>query len=216
MIKFPVYNLKGEKVKDIELSESVFGAGANDALLHQVYVSQHANRRKILAHTKDRSERAGSGKKPWRQKGTGRARVGSVRSPIWRKGGIIFGPTKERSFKKDIPKKMNQKAISIALSSKAKDKELVLMDSLKLKDLKTKLMKEAIDNLKLKGNILFGFAKDERQTKRAVRNLERGKNIEVENLNIFDILNQKFLVISEKGIEAIESRYKSEGKKNDL
>ena len=216
MMKYPVYNLKGEKVKDIELLESVFGAGANDALLHQVYVSQFANRRKILAHTKDRAERAGSGKKPWRQKGTGRARVGSVRSPIWRKGGIIFGPTKERNFKKDVPKKMNQKAISIALSGKAKDKELVLVESLTVKDLKTKLMKEAVDNLKLKGNILFGFSKSERPTKRATRNLEQVKNIDIENLNVFDILNHKFLVISQEGIEAVESRYKSENKKNDL
>jgi len=206
-MKFPVHNLKGEKVKDIELSESVFGLKPNDTLLHQVYVSQYANRRRVFAHTKDRAERAGSGRKPWRQKGTGRARVGSVRSPIWRKGGIVFGPTRDRNFKKDVPKKMNRKALLIALSGKVKDKEAVLVDSLKTKEVKTKLMKQAIDNLKLKGSILFGFSKDERPTKRAVRNLQRVYGIDAGNLNVFDILNHKYLVLSEEGVKILEKKY---------
>jgi len=207
-MKFPVHNLKGEKVKDIELSESVFGLKPNDLLLHQVYVSQYANRRRVLAHTKDRAERAGSGRKPWRQKGTGRARVGSVRSPIWRKGGVIFGPTKNRNFKKEIPKKMNRKALTVTLSGKAKDKEIVIVDSLKIKEPKTKLIKQTIDNLKLKGSVLFGFSRDERLAKRAIRNLQRVDDIDVENLNVFDILNHKYLVMSEEGIKFLESKYK--------
>lgn len=208
MIKFPVHNLEGKKIKDIELSDSVFAVPKNDALLHQVYVSQYANRRQVVAHTKDRAERAGSGRKPWRQKGTGRARVGSVRSPIWRKGGIIFGPTKDRNFKKDIPKKMNRKALTVTLSGKAGDKEIIIVDSLKIKEPKTKLIKQTIDNLKLKGSVLFGFSRDERPTKRAVRNLQRVDNIDVENLNVFDILNHKYLVMSEEGIKFLESKYK--------
>ena len=207
-MKFPVHNLKGEKVKDIELSESVFGLKPNDLLLHQVYVSQYANRRRVLAHTKDRAERAGSGRKPWRQKGTGRARVGSVRSPIWRKGGLIFGPTKNRNFKKEIPKKMNRKALTVTLSGKAKDKEIIIVDSLKIKEPKTKLIKQTIDNLKLKGSVLFGFSRDERLAKRAIRNLQRVDDIDVENLNVFDILNHKYLVMSEEGIKFLESKYK--------
>ncbi|PIU77813.1 MAG: 50S ribosomal protein L4 [Candidatus Moranbacteria bacterium CG_4_10_14_3_um_filter_44_15] len=207
-MKFPVHNLKGEKVKDIELSESVFGLKPNDLLLHQVYVSQYANRRRVLAHTKDRAERAGSGRKPWRQKGTGRARVGSVRSPIWRKGGVIFGPTKNRNFKKEIPKKMNRKALTVTLSGKAKDKEIIIVDSLKIKEPKTKLIKQTIDNLKLKGSVLFGFSRDERLAKRAIRNLQRVDDIDVENLNVFDILNHKYLVMSEEGIKFLESKYK--------
>ncbi|MCX6762858.1 MAG: 50S ribosomal protein L4, partial [Candidatus Moranbacteria bacterium] len=171
MIKFPVYNLKGEKVKDIELSEKVFGVKRNDALLHQVFVSQYANRRQVLAHTKDRAERAGSGIKPWKQKGTGRARVGSVRSPIWRKGGIVFGPTKDRNFKKDVPKKMGQKALAVALSSKVRDKEMFLIEDLAMKEAKTKLMSAAIKNLKMKGSILIGFSEKEKGAKRASRNL---------------------------------------------
>lgn len=207
-MKFPVHNLKGEKIKDIELPESVFGLKPNDSLLHQVYVSQYANRRKVLAHTKDRAERAGSGRKPWRQKGTGRARVGSVRTPIWRKGGVVFGPTKDRNFKKDVPKKMNRKALRIVLSGKIKDKEIAIVDSLKIKEVKTKLMKQAIGALKLKGSVLFGFSKDERLTKRAVRNLPKVDSIDTENLNVFDVLNHKYLVMSEEGIKFLENKYK--------
>ena len=109
---FPV-NLKGEKVEDIKLPEAVFNLPSNNSLLHQVYVSMMSNKRQVIAHTKDRAERAGSGRKPWKQKGTGRARTGSVRNPIWRKGGIVFGPSKERNFKKRINQKMKQKSIKI-------------------------------------------------------------------------------------------------------
>lgn len=207
MIKFPVHNLEGKKTKDIELSEAVFGVKPNDALLHQVYVSQYANRRRVLAHTKDRSERAGSGRKPWRQKGTGRARVGSVRSPIWRKGGVIFGPTKDRNFKKEVPKKMNRKAIAIALSGKLKEKELMIVEDFEMKDPKTKLMKKAIENLKLKKSILLGFSKKEKASRRAVNNLPYADGIDVENLNVFDMLNRKYLVLSEDGVRNIEKKF---------
>lgn len=207
MMKFPVYNLKGEKVKEIELSEKVFGLRKNDALLHQVFVSQYANRRQAIAHTKDRSERAGSGIKPWRQKGTGRARVGSVRTPVWRKGGIVFGPTRERNFKKDVPKKMGQAALNVALSSKARDKELFLVDSLATAGAKTKLMSDAVKNLKIKGSILIGFSEKERGAKRSSRNLPRVSNIDARNLNVFDVLNHKNLVLSEEGVKILEDKY---------
>lgn len=209
MIKFPVYNLKGEKVKDIELSEKVFGAKRNDALLHQVFVSQYANLRQVLAHTKDRAERAGSGKKPWKQKGTGRARVGSVRSPIWRKGGIVFGPTKDRNFKKDVPKKMGQKALAVALSGKARDKELFLLDSLVMENAKTKTMNEAIKNLKIKGSVLVGFTEKEKDAKRASRNLPKTQNTDAKSLNVYDILNHKYLLMSEEGVKLLEAKYKA-------
>jgi large subunit ribosomal protein L4 len=208
MIKFPVYNLKGEKIKDIELSDSVFGLPANDALLHQVYVSQYANRRQVLAHTKDRAERSGSGKKPWRQKGTGRARVGSIRSPLWRKGGVVFGPTKDRNFKKKVTKKMNRKALAMALSGKLAEREIVVVESLKIGEIKTKLMAKALQSLNLKGRILIGFSKKEKIYQRASRNIPKVDNIDVENLNVFDILNHKYLVLSEEGIKIIEKKYK--------
>jgi large subunit ribosomal protein L4 len=211
-MKFPIHNLKGEKVKDMELPESVFGLDANDALLHQVYVSQYSNQRKVLAHTKDRSERAGSGKKPWKQKGTGRARVGSVRTPVWRKGGVVFGPTKDRNFKKDIPKKMNKKALAIALSGKLRDKELFLLDNLKMGVAKTKAMKETLGSLKINKSVLIGFSKDENIAMRASRNLPKVDNINVMNLNVFDILNHKYLVLSEEGVRILEQKYKSTNK----
>lgn len=190
----------------MDLSETVFGLERNDILLHQVYVSQFSNQRQVLAHTKDRAERAGSGKKPWRQKGTGRARVGSVRTPIWRKGGIVFGPTKERNFKKDVPKKMGRKALAVALSGKVSDKELVIIDTLKLSDVKTKAIQQAIEMLKLKGTILFGFSKNERESRRASRNIPHVSSQDVENLNVFEILNHKYLVASEEGIKVIEKK----------
>ncbi|MDD3487094.1 MAG: 50S ribosomal protein L4 [Candidatus Moranbacteria bacterium] len=208
-MKYSVHNLKGEKVKDIELSEGIFGLKENDALLHQVYVSQYSNQRQVLAHTKDRAERAGSGKKPWRQKGTGRARVGSVRTPVWRKGGIVFGPTKDRNFKRDVPKKMGQRALAVALSGKVKDKELILVDSLVMADAKTKAMDEAMKNLKISGKVLIGFSEKEGDVKRASRNLPKAMNIDSKNLNVFDVLNHKFLVLSEEGVKFLEDKYKS-------
>jgi len=207
-MKFPVHNLKGEKAKDAELSEKIFGLPKNDALLHQIYVSQYANRRKVVAHTKDRSERAGSGIKPWQQKGTGRARVGSVRTPVWRKGGVVFGPTKDRSFRRDVPKKMGQKALAVALSGKVSDKELFLVDTLAMKDAKTKLMSEALKNLKIRGSVLIGFSEKEAVAKRASRNLAKVSNIDAKNLNVFDILNHKNLILSEESVKVLENKYK--------
>ena len=207
-MKFPVHNLEGKKVKDIELADLVFALPKNDVLLHQIYVARYANQRQVLAHTKDRAERAGSGKKPWRQKGTGRARVGSVRSPIWRKGGVIFGPTKDRNFKKDFSKKMNRKAIAVALSGKLADKEVVIVDSLKMKEVKTKAMSKSLEALKLKGSVLIAFSKNEKDSKKASRNIARVDNIDVENLNVFDILKHKYLAVSEEGIKIIEGKYK--------
>lgn len=207
-MKFPVHNLKGEKIKDIELPEKVFGVKENDALLHQVYVSQYANQRQVLAHTKDRAERAGSGKKPWKQKGTGRARVGSVRTPVWRKGGIIFGPTKDRNFKKDVPKKIGRIALAVALSGKARDKELCLVENLVMGEAKTKLMNEAIRNLKIKGKLLVAFSEKEKEAKRASRNIVKVSNIDVKNLNVFEILNNKYLLLSEDGLKVLENKYK--------
>jgi len=213
MMKYTVYNLKGDKIKEVNLPEDIFGLSANDALLHQVYVSQYANQRQVLAHTKDRSERAGSGKKPWKQKGTGRARVGSVRTPVWRKGGIVFGPTKDRNFKKDVPKKMNKKALAIALSGKVRDKELFLVESLKMSAVKTKMMKEALERLKINKTGLIAFSKDEKPAMRASRNLPKIDNIDVINLNVFDILNHKYLILSEEGVRILEQKYKSVSKK---
>jgi len=171
MITIPVYNQEGSKVEDLNVSEKVFGLTANDALVHQVYVAISGNQRTAIAHTKDRGERAGSGKKPWAQKGTGNARAGSVRSPIWRKGGIIFGPTKERNFTKDVPKKMNQKAIKIVLSQKIGQQELMVIDSMAFAEKKTKIFQEMLKNLKIGKKVLVGFMPEEKLFEKMSRNI---------------------------------------------
>ncbi|MFH1522311.1 MAG: 50S ribosomal protein L4 [Patescibacteria group bacterium] len=138
-IKIKVYNQKAEEVGDMKLSDKIFGVKVNEGLVHQAVVTQMANERQVLAHTKDKSEVRGGGRKPWRQKGTGRARTGSIRNPIWRGGGITFGPLKDRNFKKKINKKMKQKALVMVLSDKVLSGNLVVMDELKIDEYKTKV-----------------------------------------------------------------------------
>lgn len=208
MTKVKVYNLEGKEMEDLKLDDSVFGVPANNDLVHQVYVSLSANRRQILADTKTRGERAGSGIKPWRQKGTGRARVGSVRSPIWRKGGVIFGPTSERNFKKKINKKMNAKAIAITLSGKVRDNQLLVVDSFVLKERKTKKIAEALKNLKLKGSVLIGLSQKETETSLACRNMPNVMSISSRQLNVLEILNNKNLIISKESVKLLENKLK--------
>lgn len=208
MAKISVYNLSGKKIEDLELSDAVFNVPSNDNLLHQVYVSQSGNRRQILAHAKDRSETAGSGKKPWAQKGTGRARTGAARNPIWRGGGAIFGPTKDRNFKKIIPLKMKRKALLVALSGKAESKNLVIIDELKLKEKKTKLFTKALDNLKIKGSTLIGLSNSEKDIYLCSRNIPKIDPISIKQLNVFDMLNHKYLLLSKESVKFLESKYK--------
>jgi len=212
MPKIKLHNTEGKEVKEVSLSDAVFGLPKNDELVHQVFVSLDANRRQVLAHTKNRGERAGSGIKPWRQKGTGRARVGSVRTPTWRGGGIAFGPTKDRNFKKKINKKMNIKAITTVLSGKLRDGELIVLDKLQLKEKKTKDMAKVLENLKIKGRVLVGFSPSERDLRIASRNIQKAENILVEKLNVLDMLNNKNLILSQESIKYLEGKYSSGAK----
>ena len=211
-MKISVYNLEGKEIEKMELSDSVFGVSKNDDLLHQAYVAIVSNRRQVLAHTKTRGERAGSGIKPWRQKGTGRARVGSVRTPVWRKGGIVFGPRNDRNFEKNINKKMNAKAIVMALSAKAKDEELKIIDKIEFAGNKTKEAARLFNNLKLSGKILCAFSQKEKDFRRASRNVEKLENIMADQLNVADVLDNKYLVMSKDSVKGIEKKY-SEDKK---
>src|SRR3989344_4069126 len=128
MISAKLYNLEGKVIKDQQLDEKFFGIKVNPSLIKLAVEAQNANSREVIAHAKGRAEVRGGGRKPWKQKGTGRARHGSSRSPIWVGGGVTFGPTKERNFKKDINKKMKRKAVLMALSTKASDKEMIVVD----------------------------------------------------------------------------------------
>ena len=146
-IAVKIYNQKAEKVGDMKLSDKVFGVKANEALVHQAMVAQMSNERQVLAHTKDRSEVRGGGRKPWRQKGTGRARVGSIRSPIWKGGGVTFGPRSDRNFKKDINKKMKQKAMLMVLSDRVMSGNFVVLDRLEAEGFKTSVFNKMIGGL---------------------------------------------------------------------
>jgi large subunit ribosomal protein L4 len=208
MSKVKVYNIKGEKVKDIELSSDVFGLPSNNELVHQVYVALDANQRTVIASTKDRSDRAGSGRKPWKQKGTGRARTGSVRNPIWRKGGVIFGPSNERNFKKKINKKVNVKAIKIVLSEKVRSGNLIVLDKIELKEKKTKEVASIFDKLKITGKTLLGLSEKEKDVYVCSRNIEGVNTVSAQSLNVLDMLNSKNLILSLDSVKYLEEKYK--------
>ncbi len=212
-LKIKVYNQSAEAVKDLSLSDKVFSVKANNELLHQAVVAQLANARQVLAHTKDRSEVRGGGKKPWKQKGTGRARAGSSRSPLWIGGGVTFGPTKDRNFKKKINQKMKQKAICMALSDRVVNNSLVILDSLEFKEYKTKKFAAMLSNLEKKvlntdrrDILVINEAKDEK-ARYSGRNLKGVKIINLENINLVDLLNYKNLLLTEKAVEALDARY---------
>ncbi len=212
-----VYNQEGKEVSKLKLNEAIFDLPWNADLVHQAVRIALANQRQVLASTKDRSEVSGGGRKPWRQKGTGRARHGSIRSPLWKGGGITFGPTKERNFKLKINKKMARKAFLTALSTKAKDSELLVLDDLKLSAPKTKEMAKIMKNFpQVKTSLLVlldrrslgeGGADKNENLKRAGRNLPNLRIINIDNLNILDILKYKHLIFTKDGIEHLSKKY---------
>ena len=207
------YNQKGEKIGQTRLPKEIFKVPVNPDLVYQVVVSQMANRRIPGAHTKTRAEVSGGGRKPWRQKGTGRARHGSIRSPIWRGGGVTFGPTKAKIFKKKIPKKMKRKALFMVLSAKAKENLLLLLDSLKIEKPKTKIMAEIIKNLRSKiknfkkGSVMITLSQKEENIILASRNIPNLQTIEARNLNVLDLLSFKYLLAPKEAIKVIKETF---------
>ena len=203
-----VLNQKNEEVGEIELPKEIFGVLMNSDLVHQVVVSQMASRRRKIAKTKDRSEVRGGGRTPWQQKGTGRARVGSIRSPIWRGGGVTFGPRTEKVFKKIIPKKMRRKALFMVLSAKTKDKLLLVLDTLKVDKPKTKVMAEILDKLFLKkGSGLVILSKKDDNIIKAVRNIPKVDTMVATDLNALDILSYKYLMMPKEAIRIINDTF---------
>lgn len=206
-MKIAIYNQKGEKTGDMELSEGVFGLPWNADLVHQVVVSMQSNMRTPVAHTKGRGEVSGGGKKPWRQKGTGRARHGSTRSPIWIGGGVAHGPTKEKDYSKKINKKMKKKAFYTALSRKLRDNEILLLDKVDLAKPKTKEASSVLKSIstikgfenlasRRKNKALLALAKKSVETEKSFRNIPGMGISEARNLNILDLLTYKYLIIS--------------------
>lgn len=207
MKKVDVYNIEGKKTADLTLNEQVFGVESNDALLHQVFVAQSANRRSGNAHTKIRSDVRGGGRKPWKQKGTGNARTGSIRNPIWRGGGITFGPLKIRNFSKSINAKMKRKALLIALSEKVRNDKLRVVDSLKMDEAKTKIVAGMLGGMDMDKSAVIGFSMEEKGGHLAARNIEKINAMETDQLNVFDVMNSEYLVLSKDSIKQLEAKY---------
>lgn len=216
MSKVNIYNQKAETVGELDLNEKVFAVKPSEALVHQAVVAQLANERQVLAHTKDRSEVRGGGRKPWRQKGTGRARQGSIRSPQWIGGGVVFGPLKTRNFSVKINKKMKQKAIFMALSGKLASNDLVVLENLEMKEAKTKSFNQVLTTLEKKIFATEGKKRsvlvindNNESVKRSGRNLVGVEILSVDNINVVDLLKYKKLIFTVDGVKKLEERYKN-------
>jgi large subunit ribosomal protein L4 len=203
-VKLPLFSAKRERVGDIELSGRVFANAGPAALLHDAVRMQMANRRAGTASTKTKGLISGGGRKPWRQKGTGRARAGSTRSPLWRHGGTIFGPT-PRDYSYRIPRKAWQKALCMALSDRAANGKLVVIESFEIAEAKTKAAKAILDSLELT-NALILIGEGEQIFARAARNLADHKVLSLAGLNVYDMLNYDQLLMSTASARAIEAR----------
>ena len=206
MPKVDVYDIKGKKVSDVELNENVFGIEPNENIVHEVLINYLANQRQGTQSTKTRSEVRGGGRKPWRQKGTGRARQGSIRAPQWIKGGIALGP-KPRSYRYSLNKKEKQLAIKSVLSSKVLEKELTVVDKLELKEIKTKSMVKAFADLKLTGKTLVVLPEKNLNVQASTSNIEGAKTILVNEINVYDLLKYTNLVLPLDTVKKLEEVY---------
>ena len=206
MPKVDVYDMKGKKVSDVELAESVFGIEPNEAIVHSVLVNYLANQRQGTQSTKTRAEVRGGGRKPWRQKGTGRARQGSIRAPQWIKGGIALGP-KPRSYSYTVNKKERRLALKSILSSKVTENELTVVDKLEVKEIKTKTMVKALADLKVEGKTLIVLPENNQNVFMSARNIEGVKTIALNNINVFDLLKYTNLILPLDTVKKIEEVY---------
>lgn len=195
MIAAPRYNAQGEKVGEVTLEPKMFEVAANTRLLHQAVMIQQGNARAPIAHTKTRGEVRGGGKKPWRQKGTGRARHGSIRSPIWRGGGITFGPRRTRNFQRALPIKARRKAMFMALSDKARHQQVAVVEAPKLESPKTKVLTTLFKKVGLKEPMLIVLPSAQAELIRSARNAPALTTIGAASLNVVDILKHRSLVL---------------------
>ncbi len=208
MAKVSVYNTSGKVVEEVELNNELFALPSNDSLLHQVYVVLSGNLRQVIAHTKTRAERSGSGIKPWKQKGTGRARIGSSRAPHWRKGGIVFGPRSNRNFIREINRKMRQKATLIALSEKIRSGKFLIVDSFAFPTQKTQEFNTFLKSLKIsQRGLLVALDIREKETEKMSRNVEKVINTLAVDLNVKQLLDKEYFLISKQGITTLQERF---------
>ena len=206
MPKVDVLSIDGKKVKELELNENVFGIEPNENVVHSVVVNYLANQRQGTQNTKTRAEVSGGGRKPWRQKGTGRARQGSIRAPQWIEGGIVVGP-RSRSYTYKVNKKEKRLAIKSILSSKVSSNELVVVDKLQLKEIKTAEMVKIFANLKVEGKALVLLPENNENVQKSARNIEGVKTLTVNTINAYDLLKYSKLVVTEDTVKKLEEVY---------
>lgn len=206
MPKVALYNMDGASTGEIELKDEIFGVKVNKDVLYQVVKMQLANKRQGTQSTLTRAEVRGGGAKPWRQKGTGRARHGSIRSPLWIKGGVVFAP-KPRDYSYTLPKKVKRLALKSALSSKVNDEKIIVLDSLNLSEAKTKEMVKVLNNLKVDKKVLLVLPGKNETIERAARNIQGLKLCYVNTLNVLDILNHDKFMVTQEAVQLIEEVY---------
>ncbi|MCL1913517.1 MAG: 50S ribosomal protein L4 [Eubacteriaceae bacterium] len=204
-MKANVVNIQGEVVGEVELNEAIFGIEPNEPVVHQVVVAYLANQRQGTQSAKTRGEVSGGGKKPWRQKGTGRARAGSNRSPLWRHGGVIFAP-KPRDYSKSVNKKVKRLAVKSVLSAKYADNELIILDSIRFDEPKTKKMIEVFGNLGANKPLLVIKGND-RNVYKSVSNIPKSKCMPVSNVNVYEMLKYDQLVLTKESLETLQEVY---------
>lgn len=206
-MKIDLYTQNGEKKGEIDINKEIFEIPVNQKLIHEYLIYQQSNARHSLAHTKTKAEVRGGGRKPYRQKGTGNARQGSIRNPQFRGGGVAFGPRKERNFTKEMPKKQRRKALFCTLSAKAKDKQIIALESYENKDLKTKIFNEMLKKLPIKKDALFILSKKDAMIEKSSKNIPRVKTILVHYLNPHDILRFEKLVFLKDALPELEKTF---------
>jgi large subunit ribosomal protein L4 len=208
MLKIKIYNLEAKETGELKLDEKIFGVKINEPVVQQVVEAHLANRRQVLAHTKQIGEVRGGGRKPWRQKGTGRARQGSTRSPQWKGGSVTFGPTKDRNFEKKVNQKMKQKALFMVLSDKFNEKKLTVLEDFNLTTRKTKDLLSAISKFNLNDKkIIIGIDKKDANMQTASKNLKAIKIMPVTSFNVYSLLNFDNLFLTKKAVEMISKHF---------
>ncbi|MBD5086975.1 MAG: 50S ribosomal protein L4 [Clostridiales bacterium] len=205
-MKVNVLDIKAKKVGEIELNDAVFGVEYNEALIHQVVVAQLANKRQGTKSTLTRTEVRGGGKKPWRQKGTGRARQGSIRSPQWTGGGVVFAP-KPRDFSQKINKKMKTTATLSALSAKVSDNDFIVLDKLQLQEAKTKYIAQMLKAFEIESKVLIAVANDDEAVLRACANIQNVTLINADLVNVYDLASNTKCIFTVDAVEKIQKRF---------
>ena len=206
MPKFDLYNMDGKVVGDIDLNDNIFAVDVNEHAIAMTVKNQLANKRQGTQSTKTKSEVRGGGKKPWKQKGTGRARQGSIRSAQWIKGGIVLGP-KPRSYRFTLPKKFKRLALKSALTSKVNDSGILVLDQLGFESIKTKQMVNVLNNLKVDTSVLIVIAGKDDAVEKSARNIPGVKTAFVNTINVFDILKYNKLILTKDALSKVEEVY---------